>query len=114
MFENLLNLTCDVYTRTTVVSQFGDAIDSYTLLYTGLKCRTIHKANTFSQFAGQVNAVAGHVLYVEKDYILDTTMRVVINGMTYNITHADAKYGYNGIHHAYYEIQSIESPQTGN
>lgn len=112
--NGLLVDKCDVYQRTTTIGQYGNAIDTYTLLYQGIKCRSMHKVKQFGSFAGQINTQSTHALYVDKQYTLDTSMRVILqDGVTYQINHADAKFDGKGIHHVYYEMIAIESPETG-
>jgi hypothetical protein len=40
-------------------------------------------------------------------------MRVVIGGSTFQLTHADMKFDSIGNHHAVYEGEVVESPQSG-
>jgi hypothetical protein len=105
---------CDIYNRITTIGILGQAIDTYTLYVSNVKCRSAHKNNIFGSFAGQVNAIATHIFYIDEQYILDTTNRIVIDGLTYQVIHSDSKYNGKGVHHNVYNLQSVESPQAGN
>ena len=113
MLKNLLIEKCNIYTRSGSVSQFGNPVIVYTLLASDIRCRSGHVNNKFGGYAGEVNAISTHFLYLDENYVLDTTNRIALNGVTYQINHADAKYDGRKVHHNYYELTAVESPQSG-
>jgi len=113
MLSNFLSDTCNIYTRTTTIGEYGDSIDTYVLLVSNVGCRSMHNSNNFNQFSGRISAQALHTIYIDEQYVLDTTNALEIDNQIFHIIHADAKYDSLGVHHNYYEIETIEGPQSG-
>jgi len=111
--NNLLIEECQIYNRSTVINQFGDSVDTYTLFASNVKCRIVGNSTSFGQYSGQVGTQSIYNFYIDEDYVLDSTNTIKINDLIYHVTFADAKNEYGKIHHNYYEISIIESPQSG-
>lgn len=113
MLNDLLNEECEIYNRSTVINQFGDSVDSYSLFASNVRCRIVGNSSSFGQFSGRVGTQSIMNFYIDENYVLDTTNTIKINDQIYNVIHADAKNDYGKIHHNHYEVSICESPQSG-
>jgi hypothetical protein len=113
MLSNFLSDLCDIYERSTVLNQFGDAVDTYTLYASNVRCRCAGGSSSFGQYGGRVSTQSTNVFYIDENYVLSTANTIKIDDQIFHVTHADAKFDGEKVHHNYYEVSIIESPQSG-
>ena len=64
-FEDLLNITCDIYSKTKIQDDVGGSVETLTLKQANVPCRIVRKSANERTLLGREGVVSSHTIYMQ-------------------------------------------------